>query len=438
MADHDKSFRYKLRLVTAYHDLLRTKLPFVTKRYIERFKESQCAAARSLRGKESLDVAFFLTTLGMWKVDYLFKAMQESPKFHPYIVILPYSQYKGFDKEEINKTLKRTENFVKERGYEYVIPYDTEKGRWLDVKKIYHPDIVFFASPYKDHLPQYYVYHFKDTLTCYVPYGFYAVKPYKSNFDFLFHNLVGLHLLETEWHKEMGMQIARNGGYNLFCTGYPGTEVFLRKDYVAADRWKPQPTRKKRIIWAPHHPVDDPQSAATFLKYCETMLNLAEKYKDKIQIAFKPHQLMKFKLSLVWGQERTEEYYARWANLENGQLEESSYVDLFLTSDAMLHDCGSFTTEYIFTQKPVMYLVDSDKIDRRFNAIGLQAFQCHYQGENAEQIERFIVGTVIGGDDPKRADREAFYNKWLAPKDGLMPSQKIIKTIEDFIERGLY
>lgn len=438
MADRDKSFLYKLRLATAYHDLLRSKVPFITKRYIERFKESQCAAARKLQGKEQLDVAFFLTTVGMWKVDYLFKAMLESPRFHPYVVILPYSQYKGFSKDEIDNTLKRTENFIRERGYEYVIPFDKESGRWQDVKKTLNPDIVFFASPYKDHLPQYFLYHFSDVLTCYVPYGFYAVKPYRNNFDFLFHNLVGLHLLETEWHRETGMKIARNGGYNLFYTGYPGTEVFLRNDYVPTDRWKPQPVRKKRIIWAPHHPVDNPQSAATFLKYCDTMLEMAEKYTDTIQIAFKPHQLMKFKLALVWGQESTDDYYARWANLENGQLEESSYVDLFLTSDAMMHDCGSFTIEYLYTRKPVMYLVDSDKVDNRFNDIGMQAFHCHYQGESAEQVERFIVDTVIGGDDPKKVDREAFYNKWLAPKDGLMPSQKIIKTIEDFIERGSY
>ena len=138
------------------------------------------------------------------------------------------------------------------------------------------------------------------------------------------------------------------------------------------------------------------------------------------------------------GQERTDEYYAQWNKLGNGQLEESSYVDLFLTSDAMVHDSGSFTTEYLFMQKPVMYLVGKDKVDQRFNTFGKEAFGCHYQGENAEQIERFIVDVLLGGDDPKQADRAAFYDKWLAPKEGFMPSQMILKTIEDFIEKGSY
>lgn len=438
MTNHDKSFLYKFRLMLAHHDLLRTKIPFLTKKYIKRFKSSQCKAAKRLQGKEKLDVAFILTTLGMWKVDYLFRAMQESPKYHPYIVIIPYSQYKGFNKDEIKRTMERTENFVKGLGYEYVIPYDEKNKQWLDIKESFNPDIVFFTSPYKDHLPQYYIYHFEDVLTCYVPYGFYVVKPYKNNFDFLFHNLVGLHLLETEWHKMKGEQIARNGGYNLFATGYPGTEVFLRKDYRAKDVWKTQPTPKIRLIWAPHHPVDDPHGVSTFLQYYDFMFQMAEKYKDYIQIAFKPHQLLKFKLSLVWGQEKTDEYYHRWDSLENGQLVESSYVDLFLTSDAMIHDCGSFTTEYLFMQKPVMYLVRTEQVDQRFNDIGKEAFHCHYQGESSEQIEHFITDTLMGGDDPKQADRTAFYDKWLAPKDGLMPSQKIIQTIEGFIEKGTY
>ena len=438
MEDHDKTLMFKLRLLFAHRDLLRSSVKVVTKNYIRRFKAAQCAAARKLRGKQTLDVAFFLTIPGMWKADSLFRAMQESPKYHPYVVIYPYSQYKGFSKEEVTKTLKRTEMFVREQGYEYIVPFNEKRGRWEDVKKTLHPDIVFFSSPYKDHLPQYYIYHFKDTLTCYIPYGFCSVKAYKNNYDLIFHNLVGLYLMETEWHLEAAARTARNGGYNLFRTGYPATEVFLRKDYVAKNVWKPQRTPKNKIIWAPHHPVDDPDGVATFLQYYDFMLKMAEKYKDRIQIAFKPHQLLKFKLVYIWGQERTDAYYAHWDELENGQLEESSYVDLFLTSDAMIHDSGSFTTEYLFIRKPVMYLVGKDKIERRFNTFGMEAFRCHYQGENEDQIEHFIVDTVINGSDPKQTDRSAFYDRWLAPKEGLMPSQKIMKTIEDFIEKGSY
>ncbi len=116
MKNADQSFEYKLRLMLAHRDILRSKIPFITKRYIQSFRKSQLSAARRLRDKDCIDVAFFLTIPGMWKADYLFEVMRKSPHYHPYVVIYPYSQYKGFSKEEVEDTIKRTEIFVKSRG----------------------------------------------------------------------------------------------------------------------------------------------------------------------------------------------------------------------------------------------------------------------------------------------------------------------------------
>ena len=52
---------------------------------------------------------------------------------------------------------------------------------------------------------------------------------------------------------------------------------------------------------------------------------------------------------------------SEWESLSNAQLETGKYVDLFMTSDAMIHDCGSFTIEYHYTLKPVMYLVKGEE-----------------------------------------------------------------------------
>jgi CDP-glycerol glycerophosphotransferase (TagB/SpsB family) len=165
------------------------------------------------------------------------------------------------------------------------------------------------------------------------------------------------------------------------------------------------------------------------------MVALAEKYRDSIQFAFKPHQLLKFKLQKIWGEERTKNYYERWATMENTQLEETNYVDFFLTSDAMIHDCGSFTTEYLFVNKPVMYLTHDEHVAERFNPFGLKSFECHYRGSSVEEIERFLQRVVLEGDDPKRSSRDALFEKYLKPIDGLLPSQKIIKTIEQMVNQ---
>ena len=232
MKSPDQSIQYKLRLMLAHHDLLRSKIPFLTKRYIKAFRQSQLSAAHQLKGKNCIDVAFFLTIPGMWKGDYLFRAMQNHPRFHPYIVIYPYSQYKGFSKEEIENTIEQTKKFVESRGFEYVIPYCKKEHRWEDVKKTLNPDIVFFSSPYKDHLPQYFIYHFQDRLTCYIPYGFTNFSyMYENNYNLLFHNLVGCYFLETDIHQQLFAEHSRCKGQNGIVTGHPGTEVFLHKDF---------------------------------------------------------------------------------------------------------------------------------------------------------------------------------------------------------------
>ena len=428
--DSDRSPLYRLRLLLVYRDVLRNKVLPLTRLYARRFARCQQRAASSLQHKEKLHVAFLLSTPGMWKCHYLYKEMEQNPRYHPFLVLLPYSMYKGYSHAQVEAMLERTRLFAERQGYDYVIPRDMHTGKWDDIRSTLKPDIVFFSSPYKDVYPQYYIYHFRDTLTCYVPYAFSSLKAYKNNYDLIFHNLVGLYLLEIDWHRQAAADNARCGARNAVVSGYPGTEVFLRGDYNPRDRWKPQPLPMKRVVWAPHHPVDDPTGVATFLTYCHFMLRLANKYSQSVQFAFKPHQLLRFKLSKLWGELRTAEYYDTWNRLPNGQLEESEYIDLFLTSDALIHDSGSFTTEYLFMRKPVMYLLPGQQAAERFNTFGLQAFHCHYHGQSEADIDRFVSNTVLGGDDPLAGIRNAFYGKYLAPNGGSLPSRNIIQIIE--------
>lgn len=444
MKDYDKSLSYKLRLLWAYKDVMRNYVGFCFRRYTRNFRAHQLAAARrlqpKLQGGEKLDVAFFLTIPGMWKSDYLFKAMQDDPRFHPYVVIYPYSVFKGFSRQEVETTLERTRKFIADKGFEYVIPVKnphkdiTRPCNWDDIGKTLHPDIVVFTTPYKDIPPQYFIYNFRDTLTCYVPYVFLSLKLYHISYDLIFHNIVGMYFIETKTHMHQAQTYARNHGDNTFLTGYAGTEAFVRKDYVPHDVWKPQPG-KKRVIYAPHHSISGEPSFSTFLIFADDMLRLAQKHADTIQFVFKPHQLLKFKLERHWGKERTEAYYRRWQEMSNTQLEESSYVDFFLTSDAMIHDCGSFTSEYLFTRKPALYLVKTDRPEDNFCEFGVMSFRHHYHGSRVEDIEHFLCDVVVKGNDPMQTARQQFYEQYLVSSDHKMPSQQIINTITKFVEQ---
>ena len=432
MKNIDQSLLYKIRLVWEYKDVLRNHCPPIHRIFSQSFRKSQLDAAKRIQDTECIRVAFFLPIPGMWKLDSLFQAMQKNPRYEPFIVVLPYSTYKGFSKAEIESTLSRTELFIKEKGYECVVPYNKVADQWIDVKKDYHPDVVFFCTPYKDSMPQYFVYHFQDVLTCYVQYSFCSLENSNVNYNLIFHNLVGIHFLESTIHQKMARKVARNKAVNTFVSGYPATEIFLDREYKPVNRWKIQRPTHKKVIWAPHHSIDYQNYVSIFLSIYDDMLHIAEKFKDEIQFVFKPHQTLKLKLQKIWGVEKTEEYYNKWATMENTQLVSDGYEDLFLTSDAMIHDCGSFTTEYLFTKKPVMYLCRSRDMTDKFNEFGVNAFNCHYHGYSVQDVESFLQEVVLDGKDPMKAQREDFFEAYLNPGDGLLPSQKIIQVIEKF------
>lgn len=427
---------YNLRLVWEYHDFFRTRIPFLYSRFLRNNIASSRKAATRLKDKEVVEVAFFLSIPGMWKADYLFRRMAQDPHFHPYIVLIPYTVFKNFDKEEMWKTLRRTEAFVKERGFEYIIPYDEQMGRWRDIRKQENPDIVFYSLPYKDMERKYFVYNYRDRLTCYIPYAFTSMNVYKANYDIISINSYGCVFTETSMHLGFAKKYSHSHGDNFEVVGCPGCEVYQLPDYQPQDVWRPQPNPKKRVIWAPHHSISDVFSIATFLENCDLMVRLAQEYADRIQFAFKPHPTLKFKLQKLWGAERTEQYYRQWAEMPNTQIEEAGYVDLFYGSDAMMHDSGGFTTEYLYMQKPVMYLVKDDRPRQQFNDFGALAFDQHYVGRNEEDVHRFLDEVVLEGIDPMSASRQKFFDTYLSNPDGLLPSQRIIAVLNRLIEGG--
>lgn len=430
------SLVYSVRILWAYKDFFRCKFPFVMRWYIKRFTAAREAqVARLCQKKEPIEVAFFLTIPGMWKSDYLFRLMRSSGRYHPYVVVYPYSIYKNFDKDECWKTVQHTRRFIEEKGFECRVPYDEASQCWLDPKKVYNPDVVIFSTTYKDMPKQFYVYNFEDKITCYIPYGYSVLAIYNLNYNLPFDNLVGYHFLETDIHRQLMEQHSTCKASNAVIVGYPGADVFLDKDYVPSSVWKPQSCPKKKVIWAPHHTIGDTFNLSNFLSYAQFMVSLAQKYQDRIQFAFKPHQLLKFKLEQLWGVEKTNAYYKQWADMPNTQLEEGGYTDLFITSDAMIHDCGSFTAEYMHTHHPVMYLVKDGQMNARFSPFGKMLFDLHYHGANEVQIESFLTDVVLSGNDPLKPQREAFFSKYLGLPNGKLSSQRVLDFFDQKFNR---
>jgi len=414
-----------------FHDLLIAASPKIQLCKVKRLRKKQEQLIERLKQKETYNVLFFLQSPAVWKYDTLYRLMESSAIFRPTVVISPYNVHLIYDKDECFEVMHKAETFAKQMGYRYLSAYDFDKNKWLDVKKIIQPDIVFFAKPYKDTLPKYHLYNYLDCLTMYAPYGITCIDIYRTNYNLPFNNLLWKFLVETDFHKHFSEQYSLCKGDCAVVIGALGEECLMQSDYLPNDVWKSQDKTKKRIIWAPHHTVDYLFNFSNFLVYCEEMFRIADKYKDQVQIAFKPHPVLKFKLINLWGKEKTDNYYQRWAELDNGQIAEGDYMDLFLTSDAMIHDCASFTAEYLYTNKPLLFMVRDENVEKHWNTFGKKCFEQHYHATNIDQIEHFIEDVVINEKDTMKEQREQFYSEYLYPKDGIMPSQKIYNLLTD-------
>ena len=59
----------------------------------------------------------------------------------------------------------------------------------------------------------------------------------------------------------------------------------------------------------------------------------------------------------------------------------------------------------------------------------------HYHAESFEQIRDFIKQVVINGEDKMYDERMEFYNTYLYPKDGILPSQKIMNYLTEELSK---
>ncbi|KAA6340144.1 hypothetical protein EZS27_011968 [termite gut metagenome] len=398
--------------------------------WIYRAKHKQRIALEKIRKKERVKVAFFVIHASVWKLDKVFQLMLNSKKFEPVIVICPYIVY---GEECMLTDMREAYCYFMNKGYNTVQTYDEQTEKWLNVKKEIQPDIIFFTNPHKLTKEEYYITNYIDLLTCYVPYSSMVSYLYQMQYNQIFHNLLWLAFYVTALHKEIAQKYAKNKGSNVEITGYPFTDIFFDKSYVPKEKWKINNKAVKRIIWAPHHTIEDDfiLNYSNFLCYSDFFKDLLSLYKDKIQIAFKPHPILKSKLYLRsdWGKEKTDQYYEFWQNQDNSQLEEIDYVDLFLTSDALILDSGSFLAEYFCTGKPELYMMASEKARGQFNMFGQILLNNVYLSESRNDIIKFIEEIVLEGNDSMKDQRNLVCQQYLYPSKEKYASQKIMDII---------
>lgn len=223
-------------------------------------------------------------------------------------------------------------------------------------------------------------------------------------------NIVWKVFLDTKESMKDVESIQQISGINAVVSGYIKMDEMKNVKKIERTR--------KRIIIAPHHTVMgwSKIDISNFMEYHEYFLQLPHMFPE-VDFVFRPHPLLFINLHnfSIWTDEQIENYKTRINEIPNMYLDESGfYLDTFINSDALIHDCGSFIGEYLFTENPCCYMLKKkEQLKNGFLEIGQQCINQHYHAYTHEDITNFIRDVVIKGNDPMANERKNFVRQKL-------------------------
>lgn len=419
--DNNLTWRIRNYLSPYYHKYI---LPIIV-------SNRQRNAIRSIEKKNNATVLFLVSNLSMWRCQNLYNLLSGDERFTPHIAIVPFSTYSEEQKES-------NLNLLRDYFSDLQVPFwdlSAMHDPFSFVQNEIAPDILFFPQPFSGVIGKDLDFSlFEKKLLCYSPYG---INTFEQPwiFNLRFSNVAWKLYFPSDVDRVCAKKYAYNKGRNMVIVGSTTADRYS-VDSLPEGIWKESGAGKKKIIWAPHFSINEDGylHRASFLTLAEPMLRLCEKYRDTIQFAFKPHPRLVSELYKHpdWGPLKTDTYFAEWSRHENTQLETGGFIDLFLTSDGMIHDCGSFTAEYHYTGKPALFITDDKgSIEEMMTGLGKAALNAHYFGKTIEDIEEFLDHVILKGEDPKKHDREEFHDTYLLPPHGRNAAENIY---EDLLE----
>ena len=375
-------------------------------------------------------VGFYVVYDSVFPAKQVFELMLDDPAFKPTIVVIP-DICRGKDNE--CAVLHKTEVALRDRyssRCEVLCSFDKNSNNYMDMTSRF--DIICSANPYRGMTDyKYTVEHASEigVLSFFVSYG-YVVSQWGLHaiLDARSCNLCWRFYLDTSITERDARIHMSNGAKNVLTVGY------AKMDGMGAILERPR--ERKRIILAPHHTIKmDELPLSNFLAYSEFFQELPQQYPD-IDFVFRPHPLLRVTLERedVWGKERTDVYFNKMAQKVNVEYQDGGdYLETFVNSDAIIHDCGSFAAEYLFTGHPACFILKDDSIPNRYlNNLMQGCLNAHYKAYSCEDIIDFINKVVIAGKDDMGEVRKSFFEENLKFKYPYV-SKAILDDIKSMI-----
>lgn len=342
---------------------------------------------------------FLMGTTSKWKCQTLYKALEASGDFEPFVALSRMDIEAEMSHDEFLGRLEEKRAFCRQNGLTFVEAYSIEANKPLELSA-FSPDIVFYPVPWsipENQSPQL-VSNF--ALTCYVPYYVVCHDGAEMDSQQELHTLVFIYFTSNRYWSDF---------FNRKRYGWPIAGTFVGVGHPMLDCYaeaEKQFSRNDYVIYAPHFSIlDIAERYSTFLENGWFILEYAKTHPD-IKWCFKPHPTLSFALAKYagWTQEQIEAYYAEWRKVGKVCLS-GDYPALFLQSRALITDCSSFLMEYSAVNRPLIHLTRRDSIYKVAKPCR-RLFGTFYKAGNRKELERALKVVLEDGEDPQADERE--------------------------------
>ena len=342
------------------------------------------------RTKRKLRVCFVVSEPSKWNMQSLYDELIKSELFYPFIVVSNLFHL------ENRPTYQHILEFYRSVASNVEVGWDEKRERGIDLKK-FSPDIVFYQQPSDIYSNQNIPYVSSFALTFYLSYAIEDTYSVAKDHLFEFYLLLSKYFVYSKTYKDFFLSSCPYKISNIVSIeGHPKLDVYA--DY------HPDSYAHKYVIYAPHHSFyKSLLKYGTFPWSGQFILNWA-KLHPEINWVFKPHP--RFKVALqeegLMSFEEIESYFSEWDKL-GIVYEDGNYFELFKNSRCLITDCGSFLTEYLPTQMPVIHLRNINA--KEYSPTNAEIIKSYYKAFDLLDLSSLLDEVILKMNDPLKKER---------------------------------
>ncbi|MDC0598490.1 methyltransferase domain-containing protein [Gammaproteobacteria bacterium] len=380
----------------------------------------QLAQMELALGLRPIKVALFVQLPQIWQwAQGLYECLNKDPRFSVTLVQQPFYHASYKSPEELNTLLQKA-------GVSFL---SWEQCN-LETMEL---DLVILTTPYDDTRPPEFSLKSIQSVVkrvAYIPYGLEiggGSENQRYQFNLPVHQEAWRVFARSPSHSAMFSKYCDTGNANVVVTGHPKFDRLV-KELKISNTSELSRAKKDRfaVLWNPHFSVEKGLEYSTFVKWKDLLLKEFKKRPD-LYLILRPHPLLFSQVvqSGQLAQNEVDEFKLLIQKSDNMTLDESSDpVDAFVASDCMISDASSFLLEYLVTEKPILYLINSD--GPGLNDDGNIA-DYYYVASDAPDIIKFL--DMVGQEeDPLKKSRISQINEFIYKPDG-HTSERILNHI---------